>query len=188
MDELALAAQADPVAFRLQYLKDPRGVAVIEAAAKLANWQPYVSGSRANTSGMILTGRGMAYAKRGGTRVAVITEIEINRDTGRVWPRRWFVAHDCGLIVNPRTLKLVIEGNIIHATSRALFEAVNFDQRNVTSVDWITYPILEMQDAPELIDIVLIDHKDKLPLGAGEPSSRPVAAAIANAIHDATGF
>jgi nicotinate dehydrogenase subunit B len=188
MDELALAAQADPVAFRLQYLKDPKGIAVIEAAAKLAKWQPYVSGSRANTSGTILTGRGMAYAKRGGTRVAVITEIEINRSTGRVWPRRWFVAHDCGLVVNPRTLKLVIEGNIVHATSRALFEAVNFDQRNVTSVDWITYPILEMQDAPELIDIVLINHKDKLPLGAGEPSSRPVAAAIANAIHDATGM
>jgi CO/xanthine dehydrogenase Mo-binding subunit len=188
MDEMALAAQSDPVAFRLKYLKDPKAVAVLEAAARLADWQPQVSGSRAHIGGATLTGRGVAYAKRGGTRVAVITEIEINRDTGRVWPRRWFVAHDCGLVVNPVTLKLVIEGNIIHATSRALFEEVNFDERNVTSVDWITYPILLMQDAPETIDIVLINHENEMPLGAGEPSSRPVAAAIANAIHDATGI
>ncbi len=188
IDELAFNTKQDPVAFRLRYLTDKKAIAVIEAVAKQANWQPAVSGSRANAGGATLTGRGIAYAKRGHTRVAVITEIEIERDTGRVWPRRWFVAHDCGLIVNPGTLRLVIEGNIIHATSRALFEQVNFDQKNVTSVDWLSYPILLMKDAPELIDIVLINHEDEMPLGAGEPSTRPVAAAIANAIHDATGI
>ena len=81
----------------------------------------------------------------------------------------------------------MIEGNILHATSRALFEEVRFDQEKVRSVDWVTYPILETRDAPETVDIVLIDHRDELPLGAGEPASRPVAAAIANAVFDATG-
>ncbi len=186
VDELAFATKADPVAFRLKYLKDERGAAVIEAVAERAKWVPR-SGAEAKQTGDVLTGRGMAYARRKDTRVAVITEVEVNRQTGRVWPRRWFVAHDCGLIVNPATLRLVIEGNILHATSRALFEEVRFDQHSVTSVDWITYPILDIGDAPEEIDIVLIDHKDDLPLGAGEPSSRPVAAAIANAVFDATG-
>jgi len=111
-------------------------------------------------------------------RVAVIVEVEVNRRTGRIWPRQWTVAHDCGLIVNPDNLRRVIEGNILHATSRALFEEVRFNQQTVTSVDWLSYPILEIRDAPEKIDIVLIDHPDELPLGAGEPSTRPVAAAI----------
>jgi CO/xanthine dehydrogenase Mo-binding subunit len=89
--------------------------------------------------------------------------------------------------VNPDNLRRVIEGNILHATSRALFEEVRFNPQTVTSVDWLSYPILEMRDAPEQIDIVLLDHPDELPLGAGEPATRPVAAAIANAVFDATG-
>jgi nicotinate dehydrogenase subunit B len=185
IDELAVAAHADPVAFRVRYLKEPRAIAVIEAAAKAANWTPRAPLS--DVRGDIMTGRGMAFAHRGKTRVAVITEVEVNRRTGRVWPRRWFVAHDCGLIVNPDNLRLVIEGNILHATSRTLFEEVRFNPREVTSVDWLSYPILEARDAPESIDIVLIDHKEDLPFGAGEPSSRPVPAAIANAVFNATG-
>jgi CO/xanthine dehydrogenase Mo-binding subunit len=90
--------------------------------------------------------------------------------------------------VNPDNLRRVIEGNILHATSRALLEEVRFNERTVTSVDWMSYPILEMRDAPEKIEIVLIDHPDELPLGAGEPATRPVAAAIANAVFDATGI
>jgi nicotinate dehydrogenase subunit B len=187
IDELAFATKTDPVAFRLQYLKDKRGIAVIEAAAKQAQWAPRPA-SGAKPEGEVLTGRGMAFARRKNTRVAVIAEVEVNRRTGRVWPRHWTVAHDCGLIVNPGNLRLVIEGNILHATSRALFEEVRFDEHMVTSVDWLSYPILEMRDAPEKIDIVLINHEDDLPLGAGEPTTRPVAAAIANAVFDATGI
>jgi nicotinate dehydrogenase subunit B len=187
IDELAFATNTDPVAFRLQYLRDKRGIAVIEAAARQAQWVPHpVRG--ANPPGEVLTGRGIAYARRKNTRVAVIAEVEVNRRTGRIWPRHWTVAHDCGLIVNPDNLRRVIEGNILHATSRALFEEVRFNEHTVTSVDWLSYPILDMQDAPEKIDIVLIDHPDDLPLGAGEPATRPVAAAIANAVFDATGM
>ena len=186
IDELAFATRSDPVQFRLEYLSDERGIAVIAAAARQAGWTPRIAASRRQT-GELLTGRGVAYARRRNTHVAAIVEVEVNPRTGRVWPRRWTVAHDCGLIVNPDNLRLVIEGNVLHATSRALFEEVRFDRRQVRSVDWVTYPILETADAPETIDIVLIDHKDELPLGAGEPATRPVAAAIANAVFDATG-
>ncbi len=186
IDELAYATNMDPVAFRVKYLKDKRGVTAIEAAATAANWQPRAP-KTGKPKGALLTGRGIAFARRKDTRVAVIVDVEVDRHTGRVWPRHWFVAHDCGLIVNPDTLKRVIEGNILHATSRALLEEVKFTPQMVTSVDWLSYPILDIKDAPETINITLINHKDDLPLGAGEPSSRPVASAIANAVFDATG-
>ncbi len=186
IDELAFATQSDPVQFRLEYLADERGIAVIEAAAMRAQWTPRTASSGRRT-GELLRGRGIAYARRRNTHVAAIVDVEVNPRTGRVWARRWTVAHDCGLIVNPDNLRLVIEGNILHATSRALFEEVRFDRKMVRSADWVTYPILETRDAPESVDIVLIDHKEELPLGAGEPATRPIAAAIANAVFDATG-
>jgi CO/xanthine dehydrogenase Mo-binding subunit len=104
-----------------------------------------------------------------------------------VWARRFTVAHDCGLVINPKGLELTIEGNVVQALSRTLFEEVRFDRDQVLSVDWATYPILEMQDAPEKIDIVVINRPDVPASGAGEPSTRTVPAAIANAIFDATG-
>jgi CO/xanthine dehydrogenase Mo-binding subunit len=97
------------------------------------------------------------------------------------------VAHECGLIVNPKGLTLCIEAGIVQSTSRALFEETTFDKRNVTSVDWNGYPILDIKDAPEAIDVVLINRPDLPPYGAGEPCTRTVPAAIANAVFDATG-
>jgi CO/xanthine dehydrogenase Mo-binding subunit len=97
------------------------------------------------------------------------------------------VAPDCGQIINPDGLKLTIEGTIVQALSRTLFEEVRFDRDQVTSIDWATYPILELTDAPEAIDIVLIDRPEMSPQGAGEPSTRTTPAAVANAIFDATG-
>ena len=105
----------------------------------------------------------------------------------RSWPRKFTVAHDCGQIINPDGLHHAIENNVVQATSRTLWEEVKFDNANVTSVDWRTYPILEMSQAPQQVDIVLIDHPEIAPSGAGEASSRPVPAAIANAVFDATG-
>jgi nicotinate dehydrogenase subunit B len=187
MDEVALATNTDPVEFRLRYLDDPRDRAVIKAAAEKANWQPRV-GARKQQDGNILKGQGIAYAVRGVTRVAVIAEVEIDRTTAKVWARRFYVAHDCGQIIAPDLLRLTIEGNIVQTTSRALKEEVMFDDKNVTSVDWLTYPILDMKEAPESIEIILIDHPEIPPGGAGESSSRPTAAALANAIFDATGI
>ena len=134
-----------------------------------------------------MTGRGFAYSNRGDTIVAVVSDVVVNLETGRVWPIGFYLAHDCGLIINPDGLKGVISANLVQSMSRALKEEVKFDTTKVTSVDWVTYPIARASDIPDQVDIVLISHPDKPAGGAGEPSSRPTAAAIANAIFDATG-
>src|SRR5262249_14393270 len=105
----------------------------------------------------------------------------------KIWARKFTVAHDCGQIINPRQLRTTIEGNIVQGVSRTLWEEVQFDNKAVTSIDWMTYPILDITETPETVDVVLINHPEIDPSGAGEPSIRPVAAAIANAIFDATG-
>ena len=126
-----------------------------------------------------MTGRGIAYSQRNGTRVAVIAEVEVDRESGKIFAKRFTVAHDCGQIINPDGLEKCIEGNIVQGISRTLWEEVKFDNKNVTSVDWMTYPILDITETPEKIDFVLINHPELPPTGAGEPSIRPIAAAIA---------
>ncbi len=186
IDELAAAVKMDPVAFRLRYVKDARDIAVIKAAAQKANWQTRPS-PRSDQKGDRVTGRGIAYAQRGPTRVAVIAEVDVDRSTGKIWARKFTVAHDCGQIINPNGLHHAIENNIVQATSRALWEEVKFNKQNVTSVDWRTYPILDITEAPAQVDIVLINRPNVAPSGAGEASTRPTPAAIANAVFDATG-
>ena len=186
MDEVAAALNVDPVAFRLQYVKDPRDIAVIKAAAEKAGWQPRPS-PRKDQTGSKVSGRGFAYVQRGPTRVAIVAEVDIDRSTGKIWARKFTVAHDCGQIINPDGLRHAIEGNVVQGISRTLWEEVKFNAKNVTSVDWLTYPILDITEMPEPIESVLIDHPEIEPSGAGEPSTRPVAAAIANAVFDATG-
>ncbi|HSQ03753.1 MAG TPA: molybdopterin cofactor-binding domain-containing protein [Burkholderiales bacterium] len=187
IDEIAHAAGVDPVQFRLRYIANPRHIAAVKAAAEKAAWtaRPYPNPNRGK--GDIMTGRGVSYTDRNGTVVAVIAEVEVDRRTGRIWAKKFTVAHDCGQIINPGTLKTVIEGNVVQAASRTMFEEVHFDRDHVISEDWATYPILDIADAPEAIDIVLIDRPEIAPSGAGEPSTRTVPAAIANAIFDATG-
>jgi nicotinate dehydrogenase subunit B len=189
IDEIAAATGADPVAFRLRYVSAPRDAAVIRAAAERAGWTPRkLPAQPARSRGAsVLHGRGIAYAQRAGTVVAVVADIEVYPREGRIWARRLTVAHDCGLIINPRSLRQTIEGNVVQSLSRTLFEEVQFDRSRVTSVDWASYPILDMGDAPETIDIVLIESKDVPPSGAGEPTVRCVPGAVANAFSDATG-
>ena len=185
IDELAHATNEDPVAFRLKYVTAPRDAAVISAAAEKAGWQPR-QGAR-DRSGDVLTGRGIAYAQRGGTIVAAVVEIEVERKTGRIWAKKVTVAHDCGLIINPEGLRYTIEGNVVHGLSRAIFEEVRFDREKVTSVDWMSYPVVDIKDAPQAIEVVLINHPEIMPTGAGEPTIRVMPAAVANAFYDATG-
>ncbi|MDP3769190.1 MAG: molybdopterin-dependent oxidoreductase, partial [Dehalococcoidia bacterium] len=187
IDEIAQAAGADPVAFRLKYVKNPRHAAVIQAAADKAGWRTRPSPSPRRGKGNVMVGRGFSYTERNGTVVAMVADVEVDRRTGRVWARKFTVAHDCGLIINPKGLELTIEGNVLMALSRTLFEEVRFDREQVLSVDWASYPILEVQDAPERIDIVLINRPELASAGAGEPATRTVPAAVANAIFDATG-
>ena len=186
IDELAAALKIDPVEFRLRYVRDARDIAVIKTAAEKSGWQSRPS-PRNDQRGDKVTGRGIAYAQRGPTRVAVIAEVDVDRSTGKIWARKFTVAHDCGQIINPDGLHHTIENNVVQATSRTLWEEVKFDNKSVTSVDWRTYPILDVTEAPEQVDIVLINHPEIAPSGAGEAASRPVPAAIANAVFDATG-
>jgi CO/xanthine dehydrogenase Mo-binding subunit len=186
MDEVAAALNVDPVEFRLRHVKAPRDIAVIKAAAEKAGWVSRPSPRRDQT-GNTVSGRGIAYSQRNGTIVAIVAEVDVYRSTGKIFARKFTVAHDCGQMINPDGLTKTIEGNIVQGASRTLWEEVKFDRKNVTSVDWLTYPILDITETPEVIDVVLINHPELPPSGAGEPSIRPVAAAIANAIFDATG-
>jgi nicotinate dehydrogenase subunit B len=186
MDEIAAALNIDPIEFRLRHVKNPRDIAVIKAAAEMAGWESRPSPRRDQT-GSKVSGRGIAYAQREGTHVAVVAEVEVDRESGRIWARKFTVAHDCGLIINPDGLTKVIEGNVVQGLSRTIWEEVKFDEKAVTSVDWISYPILDIADMPEKVDVVLINHPEIPSSGAGEPSMRPVAAAVANAVFDATG-
>ena len=185
MDELAAELKVDPVAFRLQYVADARDVAVIKAAAEKAGWQPALSPRR--RSGNTASGRGFAYVQRHGTRLAIVAEVDVDRSSGKIRARKLTVAHDCGQIINPQGLTHVIEAGVMQGISRALWEEVKFNTKTVTSVDWQSYPVLDITEAPEAIDIVLIDRPEIAPSGAGEPAIRPVAAAIGNAVFDATG-
>jgi CO/xanthine dehydrogenase Mo-binding subunit len=186
VDEVAYAAGVDPVEFRLRYLADARDKAAVKAAAEKAGWIAHTA-PRA-PKGRIATGQGIAYAPRNNATVAIVAEVEVDRDTGRYRVRRFTCAHDCGFVVNPLNLRGTIEANLIQGMSRAMHEAVRFDATRVLSVDWLTYPIVDMMEVPDAVDIVMLNNRpDARSRGAGEPATRPVAAAIANALHDALG-
>jgi len=206
IDELAHKAKADPVEFRLRMLqastqddsgfKRARSIACIKAAAEKFGWDPRPSprGDKpSGSSGDILTGRGIAYAFRSQTVVAVIVEVEVNKQTGRIWAKRIVVAHDCGLVINPEALVRVVEAGALYGLSRALHEEVKFDAEKVTSVDWVTHPTLRHEDTPERIDVVIVNgdpnpnRPDLQHYGAGETMVKPMLAAVANAVFDATG-
>ena len=157
----------------------------MKAAALKANWQTRPSPAAPSTSNTVF-GRGVALTRRAGTYTAAVVEIEVNKSSGQISVKRVVCSHDCGLVINPDGLKNQIEGNIVQGVSRALFEEVVFDANGVNSLDWLSYPIIRFADVPEL-DIVLINRPDVAPLGAGEPSTIHLAAAIANALFDATG-
>jgi CO/xanthine dehydrogenase Mo-binding subunit len=181
MDEMAAAANADPVAFRLAHLKDPRAKAVIEKAAAMAGWKPGQKGDGRRGFGI-----GYAKYKNLACYVAVVAEVEVDPATGRVSvPRAWSAA-DAGLIINPDGLNNQIEGGIIQSTSWTLHEAVRFDKNGIVSRDWASYPILTMPEVPK-VEVALINRPNEKPLGSGEGSQGPAGAAIANAFASATG-
>jgi CO/xanthine dehydrogenase Mo-binding subunit len=187
VDEMAFATETDPLEFRLARVSDPRDADVLTAAAELAGWEPHVSPRRRRDANGNYVGQGIAYAQRNGSVNAVVAEVEVDPETGRVWVRRMFVGADHGLVINPFTLDRTIEGNLVQATSRTLFEEVRFDRRMVRSDDWRSYPMLEAADAPLEIRIRQINRPELDPRGAGEPTTRVAPPAIANAFYDATG-
>jgi len=202
IDELAFAAKADPLAFRLALLergtgddagfKRARSIACIKAAAEKFGWDTRPS-PKSRGTGDIATGRGVAYAYRSETVAVEIVEVDVNRRTGHVWVKRIVCAHDCGLVINPEATTRTLEGGLLHSVSRALHEEARFDESKMLTVDWVTSPTLTHADVPERIDIVHVNgdpnpnRPDLRHYGAGETVCKPMLAAVANAIFDATG-
>jgi len=214
IDELATAAGVDPVQFRLRHLDDPRAFELVQATAQKAGWRMR-TGPQENADGGlgeggdILFGQGFAYARYihskwpgfGAAWAAWVADVEVNRKTGEVHVRRVVVGHDAGLLVNPAGVEHQVHGNVIQTTSRALKEQVQFAPQGgsggaqlpgvlpsgvVASREWGSYPIINFREVP-VIEVMHMPRPGEPSLGAGESSSVPGTAAIANAIFDATG-
>jgi CO/xanthine dehydrogenase Mo-binding subunit len=189
MDEISCYVKADPVSFRLQHLSNARVMDAIKAAAKGANWDPRPSPKPANPRTGTVRGRGIACVAYEGDNgyAALIAEVEVDQATGRVQPKLLVIGHDCGPISNPEGLRNQIEGGILQGMSRALGEEITWDDHQVTSIDWQTYNTLPLGIEVPAIEIVLLDRPDAEAIGAGETAITLVAAALGNAIFDASG-
>jgi len=196
IDELAYAAKVDPYQFRVQNVamaNDPnfpwyfreRWLGVLNAAAQAANWQSRVAASSVSNAN-IVTGRGISSSPHSWTPATAISEIEVNKKTGKIVVKKLYMAMDAGLSVNPAFVENQIVGGAVQSVSKTLLEEVTFDNRRVTGLDWVTYPILRFKDAPE-VTAVVVQRTDKVPGGVGETPIPPVPASIANAFFDATG-
>jgi CO/xanthine dehydrogenase Mo-binding subunit len=188
MDELAAAAKRDPLEFRLAHMKDEAGISILNRVASRMDWKARPSPNPAGGNGRLALGRGLAYVhyKHVDNRIGLGIEVEVNRDTGKVRVTRAVCVYEAGLMINPDAVRAQVEGNMLQAISRTLNEEVLFDSEGVTSVDWVSYPILTFPDAP-VLDIELIGTVRDKPLGAGEAASAPIPAAVGNAVFDAIG-
>jgi len=189
MDEIAAHVKADPVAYRLRHLSDRRLIGVVQAVAKAANWEARPSPRAGNRRSGVAAGRGIASVLYEGDNgyCAMVADVEVDQDTGRIAVKRLVIANDCGPISNPDGLRNQLEGGALHGVSRALAEEVTWDTQKVTAIDWRTYrPLFIGGDVPT-IETVLINQIEGPAMGAGETAVTVVAAALGNAIFNATG-
>jgi CO/xanthine dehydrogenase Mo-binding subunit len=189
MDELAALAHADPVAYRLRHLRNERVIGVLRAATQTAEWEPRPFPQRGNSRTGIITGRGVACVAYEGDNgyTGIVVEASVDQDSGKVMVKRMWVGIDSGPISNPDGLRNQAEGGALQGLSRALGEQVTWDDEKVTSVDWRTYHSLPLGFEIPKIECVLINQPDEEATGAGETAITVIAAAIGNAIFDATG-
>ena len=195
VDEIAAVLKVDPIEFRLSYFNAAakRDINVIQQVQKASGWVSRPSPNNSSPSAEVVSGRGFAYRPRGESIVATVAEVTVNRRTGQVRVTKFTCGQDCGLVVHPKNVVISIEANLMQSMSRALYEGVSFDSERVKAVDWVTYPIIDIKDIPE-VNAFLInpdgtspEGKFVPPSGSGEPATTPTAAAIGNAIFDATG-
>ena len=189
VDMLALAAGMDPLSFRLQNIRSdgefPRWATVLQTAAEAAAYAPRVSGSEPG-SGELVNGFGMAIGTHNSSYAATVAHVQVDRRSGKVAVLDLWAAQDSGLAVNPGLIENQMSGNLVQGTSVALIEQLRYSTHRVTSVDWVSYPILRFRDAPR-VHTILIQRSDMPSTGSGEPPQVPVVPAIANAVFDATG-
>ncbi len=194
IDECASEAGVDPIEYRLRYLKDSRAVDLVHAVAERAGWQKRPMREEKIPEGDIVRGRGFAYALYvhskfpgyGAAWSAWVADVAVNKATGDVSVTRVVAGQDSGLMINPDSVRHQIHGNVVQSTSRALMEEVAFGRTAVATREWGAYPIVKFPDVPD-IDVLMLPRQDQPPLGVGESASVPSAAAIVNAIYDATG-
>lgn len=196
IDELATAAGVDPLQYRLAHMSDERAKDVLRATADKARWKPHTQPQQQSAQGEWLQGQGVAYARYthskwpgfGAAWAAWVADVQVNKTTGEVQVKRVVVGHDAGRVINPKGVEQQVHGNVLQTTSRALFEQIHTDSTDgsVTSAEWGSYPLLNFRQVP-VIEVVQMPRPLQDPLGAGESSSVPGTAAIANAIFDATG-
>jgi CO/xanthine dehydrogenase Mo-binding subunit len=188
IDELAHAAGMDPYQFRLQNITTTdqnQWRDALVAVAKLANWQPKVSASNLSTANVV-TGRGIALGSFAGSQAGVVVEVEVNKKTGKMVVTNAYASQVAGLSVYLPGVEQQMDGSMIMGASRALSEAVVFNKAQVTSLDWVSYPIMRFKESPNT-KVVAVQRTDLVPTGSGEPPSAPIPASIANAFFDATG-
>jgi len=196
VDELASIAKEDPVEFRLKWINDERARELISMTAEKANWLPHHIAQQKNSDGPWLNGQGFAYARYvhskwpgfGAAYAAWVADVKVNKDTGEVHVKKVVVGHDAGLLINPKGVEQQVHGNIIQTTSRSLSEKVQTDTQTgqVLNLDWGSYPIINFRNVP-MVEVYHMPRPGEPSLGAGESSSVPGTAAIANAIFDAIG-
>jgi len=214
VDELAYAAKMDPIAFRRQNI-DPtttlgsRWLSVLDAATIAAGWKPKVSASNLK-SGDVVTGRGFGFGTFASSQTGVVADIEVNKKTGKIVVKHLYISQNNGITVNLEGVTTQMSGAAIQGLSRALYEQATWNKDRVTSLDWVSYPILRFKDSPT---VTLVNvHPGKyttvkpgdtsqdvqsgntaafnngwLLSGSGEPPSTAVSSAVANAFFDATG-
>ncbi|MBD8123012.1 molybdopterin-dependent oxidoreductase [Pseudomonas lutea] len=195
IDELAFAAGVDPIEYRLRYLHDERAAELVRATAARAEWSPRTQPMQIPEEDGVLRGRGFAYARYihskfpgfGAAWAAWVADVAIDKHTGDVSVTRVVIGHDAGMMVNPAGVQHQIHGNVIQSTSRVLKERVTFEESTVASKEWGGYPILTFPEVPK-VDVMMMPRQAEPPMGAGESASVPSAAAIANAVYDATGI
>jgi CO/xanthine dehydrogenase Mo-binding subunit len=185
IDELALAARMDPLEFRRKNIGDARWLGVLNAAAEAGGWTPRVAGPR-QVNGDIAVGRGIALGTHHVSYGAAVAEIEVNLRTGVIVAKKLFGALDAGQIINPALVEAQVMGQMIQATSRTLKEEVTFDKTGVTSLDWMSYPVLRFAEHPDVTPVV-VQRLDEPSTGAGEEVMGATAGALANALYDAVG-
>jgi nicotinate dehydrogenase subunit B len=214
VDELAHAANMDPIAFRRQNIDGTttagaRWLAALDSVARISNWQPKVAASNLK-SGNVVTGRGMAFGTFASTQVAMVADVEVDKKTGKITAKHLYIAHNTGFTVSPGLVANQAMGSAIMGLSRAMLEELTFTKERITSLDWVTYPILRFKDSP-LVTVAVVKPGGEVVItpganqnfgtgntdatsagwtstGSGEPGSVPPGAAVANAFFDATGM
>src|SRR5882724_8083501 len=189
MDELAAAVKADPVQYRLRHLSDPRLIAVVNAVAKAANWDARPSPKPGNTATGMVQGRGISCVLYEGNNgySAIVAEVEVDQASGAITVKRLVASQDSGPVSNPDGLRNQMEGGALQGMSRAMHEEVKWTNRGITTFDWKSYPVFQFGDPLPVVETVLLNPQNVPQLGAGECTITIVAAAIGNAVFDATG-